>query len=551
MSDPEAPPRDDLPAPRPLPDVPASAGAGLTATLAALPPETARAVVAHSAEVARELRAVIDNVRGPDGKPTLVARFESRDKRTGQVSVHEHVTAEGWAMLGAMVGVGCRIAAQRPVDYSHPVHKPRAFGWEAVAVAFDRASGEELAAEHGMCLRDERRWADAPDYAVRSMAATRARGRAYKAVLGYVMRLAGYDPSPAEEVIDAVEVERQAPPAGSGDLADARATKAQRDAIERRLERLNSERPGDVPEPPVGREVTDEEPWAWDEYLERLLDENLGVGIEGLTRRQASQVTERLDGWLKGNTPPALRSAAAGMPAATPAEAAADAPAGPDPASRDTSEAPAAATEAAGEAVNPPAAATSGPPGGSDVASPAPVGDVPEGSPAGAPDPWADKPVGAAGGLEGKMREAQVRSMAERAGLPEADLVRVLEAAGVRAESIAHDLAADHDRYRAAVAAVQLAVDAFGNDSAPPISGAESASGSGADADDEPASAGEGAAGAAPAAVSDPPPASPGPDAGEEPHLPAGAAAVEECTACGGPAPGGGVCADCRAYGLA
>lgn len=184
----------NLPATRPLPGPPSSAGAGLTSTLANLPPERIRAVIAHSAEVARELRAVIDGVKGRDGKPALVTTFT----RKGVTS--EHLREGAWSLLGSMVGVGVKVVDQRPVDYSHPVHRPRAIGWESMAVAFDRASGEDLAAEWGMCLRsDGDQWASGAEYALRGMSATRAKVRAMKAVLGHVATLAGYDPTPAEE----------------------------------------------------------------------------------------------------------------------------------------------------------------------------------------------------------------------------------------------------------------------------------------------------------------------------------------------------------------
>jgi hypothetical protein len=52
----------------------------------------------------------------------------------------------------------------------------------------------------GMCARDEETWNDRSDYALRSMAETRAESRAYRRAVGWLVNLAGYNPTPAEEM---------------------------------------------------------------------------------------------------------------------------------------------------------------------------------------------------------------------------------------------------------------------------------------------------------------------------------------------------------------
>lgn len=520
MSEPETlagDPVDNLPATRPMPPVPASAGAGLTSTLAALPPETARLVIAHSAEVAKELRSVIDSVRGPDGKPTLVAQFATLDRRSGVTKVHEHVTAEGWAMLGAMVGVGCKVVEQRTVDYSHPVHRPRAIGWETLAVAFDRKSGEELAAEWGMCLRDERRWSDAAEYAIRGMSATRARGRAFRAVLGYVMHLAGYDPSPAEEVIDVDPVDEGAAAPAANE--DAKATKPQREALIDRCAKLDEQRPGEAP---GGA--------GWQDYLDRFLAARLGGrGIEGLTRREAQRARERLDEYLGGADalpieppPPAAAPAASGEAGMRP-------PAEPAPSPADPAPAPPSGDGSAADPEGAPATAPSGEAGAPGGAP----GTAGAGSGAPAPaaaDPWSQF-ENKTGGLEGKVREAQLRSRAAEGGLDEVDLLGVLGSYGIRAEALAHDLAADHDRYRRAVAGVEEAIAALGRDAA--TEGAVTGEGDGAST--PPGAPAEG----------------PGQEGGASTSAPPLPPAMNECSACGNPTPNEGACDECRDYGIA
>jgi hypothetical protein len=76
------------------------------------------------------------------------------------------------------------------------------------------------------CSRKESRWAQADDYAVKSMAQTRATSKALKAATGWLMVLAGYKATPAEEMPDEDGHERTpawARPAGGALLDQARA----------------------------------------------------------------------------------------------------------------------------------------------------------------------------------------------------------------------------------------------------------------------------------------------------------------------------------------
>jgi hypothetical protein len=49
-------------------------------------------------------------------------------------------------------------------------------------------------------VSDERNWSHRDDYALRSMAQTRAVAKALRLCLGWIMSLAGYEATPAEEM---------------------------------------------------------------------------------------------------------------------------------------------------------------------------------------------------------------------------------------------------------------------------------------------------------------------------------------------------------------
>lgn len=111
------------------------------------------------------------------------------DTHSHSIQGKQHITVEGWLTLGAMLGV-------TPVcEWTRKLEN----GWEA-RVEARTLDGRVVGAAEAECLRDEKRWATADDYAVRSMAQTRATSKALASVLRFVATLAGASGTPAEEM---------------------------------------------------------------------------------------------------------------------------------------------------------------------------------------------------------------------------------------------------------------------------------------------------------------------------------------------------------------
>lgn len=129
-------------------------------------------VLTRATDTAEALMPVI-RARG------LVVSIQGRD----------HLTVEAWQTLGAMVGVSPVCVWTRKLED----------GWEARVEA--RASdGRVVGAAEAECLRGEDRWSRADDFAVRSMAQTRATSKALASVLRFVATLGGAAGTPAEEM---------------------------------------------------------------------------------------------------------------------------------------------------------------------------------------------------------------------------------------------------------------------------------------------------------------------------------------------------------------
>jgi len=71
--------------------------------------------------------------------------------------------------------------------------------WEAT-VEVKTAGGVVIGRASGMCSRAEHQWMPKPDPMLRSQAETRAASRAFRAALGWIVAIAGYNPTPAEEM---------------------------------------------------------------------------------------------------------------------------------------------------------------------------------------------------------------------------------------------------------------------------------------------------------------------------------------------------------------
>src|SRR5262249_12573853 len=123
---------------------------------------------------------------------TVLAEVINERKLWSQISGRKYVTVDGWTLLANMLGVHPIVVWSRPIADVEP-------GWEA-RVEVRNAAGDLIGAGGAMWTRAESAWAKRDDFALRAMAQTRAISRALRNPLGFVVKLAGYDTTPAEEM---------------------------------------------------------------------------------------------------------------------------------------------------------------------------------------------------------------------------------------------------------------------------------------------------------------------------------------------------------------
>jgi hypothetical protein len=130
-------------------------------------------VIQRASDVATQLKAVV-----------------SRQGLISKISNREYPRCEAWTLLGTIVGVFPVLCWTRKLEN----------GWEA-RVEARLASGAVVGAAEAECLKSEKNWSSRDDFALRSMAQTRATAKALRMPLGFVMTLAGYEATPAEEMV--------------------------------------------------------------------------------------------------------------------------------------------------------------------------------------------------------------------------------------------------------------------------------------------------------------------------------------------------------------
>jgi hypothetical protein len=157
----------------------------------------------RGAAIARQLRDYIAQAR-------MTVRIQGRD----------YVRIEGWQVL-------CHLC-QLPLPSIVSVRREeRDNGYCYIAEAVLQHGVREYRA-YGLCSSTEPNWANKPEFQLMSMAQTRAVGKVLRLLLGWVVTLAGYEPTPAEEMV----IEDPAPDRGNAGDAQQQAQSQRREESE-------------------------------------------------------------------------------------------------------------------------------------------------------------------------------------------------------------------------------------------------------------------------------------------------------------------------------
>ena len=107
-----------------------------------------------------------------------------------KIANNNYVLVEGWLFAGGMLGLFPRIVKVEKIDKK----------WMAQAEIIDRKTDKVVSVGYALCSPEETKKKSFDEYAILSMAQTRAIGKAYRNIIGWVIKMAGYESTPAEEI---------------------------------------------------------------------------------------------------------------------------------------------------------------------------------------------------------------------------------------------------------------------------------------------------------------------------------------------------------------
>jgi len=110
------------------------------------------------------------------------------------INGEQYLEFEDWQLLGRFHKIYSQVEWTKEIR-----EKDLIIGYEARAIVVNE-EGKVVSAAESMCLKTEKQWGGKDLFAVRSMAQTRACAKALRNVLSWVVVLAGYKSSVAEEM---------------------------------------------------------------------------------------------------------------------------------------------------------------------------------------------------------------------------------------------------------------------------------------------------------------------------------------------------------------
>lgn len=135
--------------------------------------------------------------------PQALAKFATQLKRFivdrelyVSIKGKNYVLVEGWEFAGASIG------AYPIVQSTEDLSDEKQMKYKARVELMILANGKVMGAGEAICSNRESSKKNFDEYAICSMAQTRAIGKAYRNAFGWLMKMAGYEPTPAEEAFD-------------------------------------------------------------------------------------------------------------------------------------------------------------------------------------------------------------------------------------------------------------------------------------------------------------------------------------------------------------
>lgn len=155
----------------------------------------------------------------------LLMSVVEKQKLYHDIGGRRHIEVTAWQFAAHFFGIAAQITYCEP----YTDHLTGASGFKAKANAIMIASGQVISTGEAICMNDEDNWSTrpkyewvhgkkeqvgevpVPSYQLMSMSQTRSIGKVLSNVLRYVAVLAGFSPTPAEEMTGGEEYDQRTP----------------------------------------------------------------------------------------------------------------------------------------------------------------------------------------------------------------------------------------------------------------------------------------------------------------------------------------------------
>ena len=123
-----------------------------------------------------------------------LAKFIKENRLYQNIQGKEYVNVEGWQYAGSRLGI------LPVVEHLVNISTDEEIKYQAKVNLLDLRSQQVVGAGFAICSNREQGKKYYQEFAIASMAQTRAIGKAYRNILAWIIRAAGYEPTPAEEM---------------------------------------------------------------------------------------------------------------------------------------------------------------------------------------------------------------------------------------------------------------------------------------------------------------------------------------------------------------
>lgn len=123
-----------------------------------------------------------------------LAKFIKENKLYHNIQGKEYVNVEGWQYAGSRLGILPVVKELTNISDEHEMK------YQAKVELLNLRTEQIIGSGFAICSNKESGKKYYQEFAIASMAQTRAIGKAYRNILAWIIRAAGYEPTPAEEM---------------------------------------------------------------------------------------------------------------------------------------------------------------------------------------------------------------------------------------------------------------------------------------------------------------------------------------------------------------